>query len=75
MNHMPVVVFFELVAGCHAAVDCDDSVKAVELVSHGCREDGGVRPDDGGGEVMVILGVGDLLETHADYQARLVCIL
>ena len=61
-----MVVFFELVARFHAAVDGDYGVQAVQLVRHGCGVDGGVGPDDGGGEVVVERGVGDGLEAHAD---------
>lgn len=66
VDHVPVVVLFELVAGCHAAVDGNDGVQAVKLVRHGGSEDGIVGPDDGGGEIVVVLGVRDGLETHAD---------
>ena len=66
VNHVPVVVFFELVARCHAGVYGDDGVETVQLVRHGCCEDGGVGPDDGRGEVVVVFGIGDLLEAHAD---------
>jgi hypothetical protein len=68
VNHMPVVIFFELVAGRQAAVNGGDGVEAVQLVRHGCGEDGGVGPDDGGGEVVVVFGIRDGLEAHADWE-------
>jgi hypothetical protein len=66
MNHVPVVVFFELVARGEARVDGGDGVEAVQLVRHGGCEDGGVGPDYGSWEVVVVFGVGDGLEAHAD---------
>jgi hypothetical protein len=66
MNHVPMVVFFELVARGEARVDGGDGVEAVQLVRHGGCEDGGVGPDYGSWEVVVVFGVGDGLEAHAD---------
>lgn len=68
VDHVPVVVFFELVAGCEARVYGGYGVQAVQLMCHAGGEDGGVGPDDGGGEVVVVLGVRDGLETHADWE-------
>jgi hypothetical protein len=72
MDHVPVVVFFEGVARCEARVDGGDGVETVQLVGHGGGEDGGVRPDDGGGQVVVVFGVGDGLEAHADCRGLVV---
>lgn len=66
MDHMPVVVVFELVTRRHARVGPDDCVQTVQLMRHASSEDGGVGPDDGGWEVVEGFGVGDFLETHAD---------
>ena len=65
MDHMPVMVFLELVVGLHAAIYGRHGVQAVQLVRHRGGEDGGVGPDDGCREVGVVLGVGDGLEAHA----------
>jgi hypothetical protein len=66
VNHVPMVILFELVAGGHAGVDGDDGVEAVQLMSHRGGEDSSVGPDDGGWEIVVVLWVRDLLEAHAD---------
>lgn len=68
MDHVPVVVVFKRVVGREAGVDGDDGVQAVQLVRHGGCEDGGVGPDYGGGQVVVILRVGDGLEAHALWE-------
>lgn len=62
-----MVVVFEYVARCETGVDGDDGVETVELVRHGCGVDGGVGPDDGGGEVGVGARGGEELETHANF--------
>lgn len=67
MDHVPVMIFFERVVGRDAAVDGDDGVEAVQLVGHGGCVDGGVGPDDWGGEIIIILRVGDGLEAHSDW--------
>lgn len=67
MNHVPVMILLELVTGRHAAVDSNDSIQTVQLVRHAGGEDGGIGPDDGSWEVVVFLGIRDLLEAHANF--------
>ena len=66
VDHVPVMVFFKLMTRSHTGIDCDDSIEAVELVGHGCREDSSVGPDDGSGKVVVVLWVRNALKAHAD---------
>jgi hypothetical protein len=75
VDHVPVMVFFELVAGRHAAVDCGDGVQAVQLVRHAGSEDSRIGPDDRCREVVVVLGIRDALEAHADCYAWLVRVI
>jgi hypothetical protein len=66
MNHMPVMVLFQLVIGLECRVGLHDGKETVQLVRHGCRKDCGVGPDDGRGEVVVGGWIGNGLETHAN---------
>lgn len=50
VNHVPVVILRQLDVALQARVHFDDGVQAVQLVRHGCCEDGLVLvPDDGCG--------------------------
>lgn len=70
VDHVPVVVFGhrgdvpQRVVRGHGGVDFDDGEEAVQLMRHGCSENGCVGPHDGRGEIMVVLWVRDRLEAH-----------
>jgi hypothetical protein len=69
VDHVPVVVLLELVTRCHAAVDRSDGIQAVQLVRHAGGENSSVGPDDRSGEVVVVFGVRNALEAHANCYA------
>lgn len=65
VNHVPVVVVWNGVAGGEARIGLCHGEEAVNLVCHGGRENGHtVVPLDGLGEIMVFVGIIDPLEAH-----------
>lgn len=65
VDHMPVVVVRDRVAGGEARIGLCHGEEAVDLVRHRCREYGhAFVPFDGLREVVVFVGIVDPLEAH-----------
>lgn len=65
VDHMPVMVTWQRDVGLETGVGLHNGEETVQLVGHGGGEDGLVGPLDGGGEIVVLVGVVDPNETHS----------